>query len=51
MPLTESEDDDDEADEERIARAVDQAREDVAADGVGAEQECRTCRPPARPAA
>ena len=27
-----------------IARAVDHAREDVAADGIGAEQESRTCR-------
>ena len=39
MPPTSDSVDDDDADEQRIARAVDQAREHVAADRVGAEQE------------
>ena len=40
-----------EADDQRVARAVDQPREDVAAERVGAEQERRACRPRSRPAA
>ena len=45
MP-TASESDDDEADEQRVARAVDDAREDVATDRIGAEGKGQS-RPPA----
>jgi hypothetical protein len=38
---------DDDADEQRILRAIDQPRQHVPPDGIGAEQECRTDRPPA----
>ncbi len=39
MPPVSDDGDDDGADEQRVAGAVHQARKDVAADGVGAEEE------------
>ena len=51
MPLTSENEDDHEADEERIARAVDEPREHVAADRIGAEDELRPAAVAARRAA